>query len=181
MANKQQQQTTVGIRRWSADDLALLERLMGDPARAGTGALDQIRSRHELYLRSGETSRQGPMFAIIVGPEEEAVGSIGYWQQVCKGEHLWEVGWSVLPEFQGHGIANRAIELLSEHVRSTGKTRFLHAFPASDNDAANNICREAEFEFLGPVELDYYPAGHSIRRNHWRLEITRAGGYLRRG
>jgi RimJ/RimL family protein N-acetyltransferase len=170
MAQKQQQ-LTVGIRRWSGDDLTLLEQLMGDPARAGTGALDQIRARHEGYIRLGETSRQGPMFAITIGPNGLAVGSIGYWQQVCKGEHLWEIGWSVLPQYQGQGIANRAIQLVAEHARDLGKSRYLHAFPAADNEQANAICRAAGFELLGEVELDYYPAGHSIRRNDWRLEI----------
>jgi RimJ/RimL family protein N-acetyltransferase len=170
MAQKQQQ-LTVGIRRWSSDDLILLEQLMGDPARAGTGALDQIKARHEGYIRLGETSRQGPMFAITIGPNGLAVGSIGYWQQVCKGEHLWEIGWSVLPEYQGRSIANRAIELVAEHARDLGKSRFLHAFPAADNEQANAICRATGFELLGPVELDYYPAGHSIHRNDWRLEV----------
>jgi RimJ/RimL family protein N-acetyltransferase len=174
--SQKQQQLTVSIRPWSGSDLALLERLMGDPARAGTGALDQIRARHESYLQSGETSRQGPMFAITVGPDGQAVGSIGYWHQICKGEHLWEVGWSVLPEYQGQGIANRAIQLIAAHARSLGKTRFLHAFPAVDNQAANAICREAEFELLGEVDLDYYPAGHNVRRNDWRLEILKAMG-----
>ncbi len=160
------------IRPWSEQDFAVLERLMGDPAKAGTGALDQARARHERYLRSGETSRQGPMFAITLGPDGPTVGSIGYWQRLWQGEHLWETGWSVLPEFQGRGIAARAIELLAERARTLGRFRFLHAFPAADNEAANAICRTAGFELMGQIELNL-PAGHTLCRNDWRLNLLK--------
>ena len=169
------QQLTVSIRPWSDRELPLLERLMGDPARSGTGALQQIRERHERYLKSGETSTQGPMFAILIGPKNEAVGSIGYWRRVWQGENLWEIGWSVLPEYQGLGIAGRAIDLIAQRTRMLGKFRFLHAFPAADNEAANTICRAAGFTLLGEVEMNY-PAGHTMRRNNWRLELFAALG-----
>src|SRR5512141_766751 len=161
----------VSIRPWSDRDLLLLERLMGDPARAGTGALQQIKERHERYIRSGETSQQGPMFAITVGQKSEAIGSIGYWQRVWQGQHIWEIGWSVLPEYQGQGIADSAIQLLAARTRALGKFRFLHAFPAVDNEPANAICRAAGFELLGKVEMTY-PAGHTMCRNDWRLEVA---------
>jgi RimJ/RimL family protein N-acetyltransferase len=168
----QQQRPPVSIRPWLEQDFPVLERLMADPAKTGTGALDQARTRHERYLQSGETSRQGPMFAITLGPDGQAVGTIGYWQRLWQGQHLWEVGWSVLPEFQGRGIAARAIELLADRARALGRFRFLHAFPAVDNEAANNICRTAGFELLGQIELSL-PAGHTLCRNDWRLNLLK--------
>lgn len=167
------QPLAVSIRPWSEADLPLLERLMLDPARAGTGALEHVRARHERYIRSGETSRQGPMFAITCGPKADAAGSIGYWQRVWKGQYLWEVGWSVLPEYQGQGIPVRAIQLLADRARAIGKFRFLHAFPAADNPSANALCREASFELLGEIEMEY-PHGHTMRRNDWRLDLFKA-------
>src|SRR5262245_44204557 len=136
-AMPKEQQRFVAIRPWSDKDLPLLERLMGDPSRAGTGALDEARARHERLIRNGETSRQGPMFAITAGARAELVGSIGYWQRVWQWQHLWEIGWSVLPEYQGQGVANRAIDLVVQRARTLGKFRFIHAFPAADNIAAN--------------------------------------------
>ncbi len=171
----QQQRPVVSIRPWSEQDFALLERLMADQAKTGTGALDQARTRHERFLRSGETSRQGPMFAIVLGADGQAVGTIGYWQRVWQGQHLWEIGWSVLPEFQGRGIAQRAIELLADRARALARFRFLHAFPAVDNEAANAICRNAGFELLGQIELNL-PAGHTLLRNDWRLELVQSTG-----
>ncbi len=168
----QQQRLLVGIRPWSEQDFPVLERLMVDPAKAGTGALDEARQRHERYLRSGETSRQGPILAITFGPDGQTVGTIGYWQRLWQGQHLWEIGWSVLPEFQGRGIAARAIEMLADRARALGRFRFLHAFPAVDNEAANAICRNAGFELLGEIEFNL-PAGHMHRRNDWRLDLAK--------
>ena len=49
------------------------------------------------------------------------------------GEEAYEVGWMVVPEFQGRGIAvaatTQAIEL--------AKHRFMHAFPNVDNAPSN--------------------------------------------
>jgi RimJ/RimL family protein N-acetyltransferase len=31
------------------------------------------------------------------------VGSVGYWQREWHGEEIYEIGWMVVPEFQGRG------------------------------------------------------------------------------
>ncbi len=169
----------VAIRPWSNEDLPLLERLMGDPAKTGhlggPETREEILARHQRYVRTKETSRQGPIYAITVGPNAQAVGSIGYWQRAWQGQQLWEVRWSLLPEFQGQGIVVRAIGLLADHARKVGRARFLHAFPAADNEWANNVCREAGFELLEEVEFDVGP-GHSRRRNDWRIDLFKAVG-----
>ena len=171
------QPVTVSIRRWSNDDLPLLERLMGDPVKTGhlggPETREEILARHERYVRAKETSRQGPIYAITVGPNAQAVGSIGYWQRMWKGQQLWELRWALLPEFQGQGIVARAIRLVCDHARQVGKARFLHAFPAADNEATNAICRNAGMELLGEVEFDVDP-GHTRRRNDWRIDVFAA-------
>ena len=173
------QPVTVAIRRWSDGDLPLLQHLMGEPAKTGhlggPETREQILARHERYVRSKETSRQGPMYAITVGPSAEAVGSIGYWQRMWKGQQLWELRWAVLPEFQGQGIVTQAIRLVVDHARQIGKARWLHAFPAADNETTNAICRDAGFELVGEVEFDVGP-GHMRRRNDWRIDLFGAIG-----
>jgi hypothetical protein len=42
---------------------------------------------------------------IVLLPELEAVGTIGYAERVWQQETVCERGWSVLPPFQGRGIA----------------------------------------------------------------------------
>jgi RimJ/RimL family protein N-acetyltransferase len=159
------------IRPWSKDDLSLLERLMGDPLMTehlgGPETLDQIRTRHERYLAIGDTGR---MFVIVVGPQSAAAGSVGYWEKEEQGRTVWEIGWSVLPEFQGQGFATRATMLAVGDARSQRKHRFMHAYPAVDNLPSNAICRKAGFELQGASDFEY-PKGHFMRCNDWRLDL----------
>src|SRR5512140_2476134 len=110
----------VDLRPWLDQDLSLLQRLMGDPAMTehlgGPETPDQIRARHERYLRSGPP---GPdrMLVILCGPERQPAGSIGYWERTWRGEQVWETGWMVLPEFQGKGVASAATMLVISLAR----------------------------------------------------------------
>ncbi len=170
------EQIDVAIRPWSADDLPLLERLMGDPAMTehlgGPESPEKIRERHERYCRIRDADN-GPMFVIVVGRERAAAGSIGYWEREWQGQHVWETGWSVLPEFQGRGIATRAIAAIIGRACAAQKHRYLHAFPAVDNGPSNAICRKAGFTFQAAVDFEY-PPGHRMRCNDWRLDLFAA-------
>jgi RimJ/RimL family protein N-acetyltransferase len=163
----------VELRPWSRDDLPLLERLMGDPAMTehlgGPESPAEIRKRHEWYCQSSASGKD-PMFVIVVGPKRQAAGSIGYWEKQWKGGTVWETGWSVLPEFQGRGLATRAISLVVERARSEAQHRFMHAFPSVDNGPSNAICRRTGFTLLEEVDLEY-PRGHFMRCNDWRLDL----------
>ncbi len=167
-----EQQITVDIRPWSQSDLQLLDRLMGDPIMTehlgGPESSEKIRERHQRYLRIDP--EQGMMFVIVVGPERVAAGSIGYWEREWQGGKVWESGWSVLPEFQGQGVATKAVLLVLEQARAEKKHRFIHAYPAVDNSPSNAICRKAGFILQRKYEFEY-PVGHSLRCNDWRLDL----------
>ena len=100
----------------------------------------------------------------------EAVGSIGYWEKEWQGDQVWETGWSILPEFQGRGIATAAAALIVVRARAEQQFRFLHAFPSLDNPASNAICRRAGFALRGPVDFEY-PPGTLMRCNDWRYDL----------
>jgi RimJ/RimL family protein N-acetyltransferase len=162
----------IAIRPWSDGDLPLLERLMGDPVMTehlgGPETPQKIRERHRRYL-SNELSK-GQMFVIVVGPEKVVAGSVGYWEKEWRGQMIWETGWSVLPEFQGQGIATRATAAVIDRARDEGKHRVIHAFPSVDNLPSNAICRKVGFAFQGEVDFEY-PQGHFMRCNDWRLNL----------
>lgn len=166
----------VEIRPWLEGDLALLERLMGDPTitqyMGGPETLEQIRARHQRYVHSGEQGR-GPMFVILAGPEQATAGIIGYWEHAGDEPRIWETGWCVLPEFQGRGIATRALQLMLQRARGEGRFRSLHAYAAVDNAPSNALCRKSGFQLQGQVDEDY-PAGHPTRYNDWMLELDQA-------
>jgi RimJ/RimL family protein N-acetyltransferase len=111
------------------------------------------------------------MFKIVDEETGEAVGSVGYWEREWRGEEVYETGWSVLPAFQGRGLAVAATARVIALARADGQRRFLHAFPSIDNAPSNAICRKLGFTLLGPVEFEY-PPGHFMECNDWRLELA---------
>ena len=166
----------VALRTWSASDHALLKRLMGDPQMTdhlgGPETPEKIRERHERYTAIGN-SGTGEMFVIAVGPGGDGAGSVGYWEKDWQGETVWETGWSVLPEFQGHGIATRATALVVARAMAAGKHRSIHAFPSVDNGPSNAVCRKVGFKLLGEFEFEY-PKGNQLRCNDWFLDLPDA-------
>jgi RimJ/RimL family protein N-acetyltransferase len=168
---------TVEIRPWSESDLGLLRRLMGDPAMTahlgGPETSKAIAKRHRRYVGPNEPGT-GQMFAVLVGPERVPAGSVGYWERDWRDDTVWETGWSVLPEFQGLGIAGKGTAAVIERARVQGTHRQMHAFPAVDNPASNAICRKLGFAFLGEIDFEY-PPGRPLRCNDWRLDLE-AGG-----
>ena len=165
--------SNVNIRPWSDSDLSLLERLMGDPAMTehlgGPETPEKIRERHARYCQSSNSGKNH-MFVIVLEPEKIATGSIGYWEKEWQGQPVWETGWSILPEFQGYGIATRETALVVERARTEGKYRFLHAYPSIDNAPSNAICRKAGFIFQGEVNFEY-PPGNIMRCNDWYIDL----------
>ena len=99
------------LRLWSEEDLPLLEKLLGDPAMmihlGGPESPEQISRRHQRYLRLPESGTDY-MFTIVWGRNAERVGSVGYWRKIWHDQEVYEMGWLVLPGYQGHGIATKA-------------------------------------------------------------------------
>jgi RimJ/RimL family protein N-acetyltransferase len=114
----------IRIEPWSEGDLPLLEKLMGDPAMTehlgGPESPEKIAERQQRYerLTVGGTGR---MFKIVDSETGESVGSVGYWERESHDEHVYETGWSVLPEFQGRGIATSATAKVIEKARAERK------------------------------------------------------------
>lgn len=163
----------ITLRPWSDPDLPLLERLLGNPAMTvhlgGPESPEQIRKRHARYLALPHAG-DDRMLVILAGPDAASAGSIGYWHKAWRGETVWETGWSVLPEFQGQGIATGAIAAVLDELRATGGPRSVHAFPSVDNAPSNAICRKAGFTLLDAMEFEY-PPGQVMRCNDWSLNL----------
>jgi RimJ/RimL family protein N-acetyltransferase len=154
----------VHLEPWGADDLPLLEQTVGDAAMmkylGGPESPEKMAERQEKYSR-----RDSGMYKIVDDESGRAVGHLGYWAKDWRGETVHEVGWFVLPEFQGQGVA---VEAMRQLIPLAG-SRPVHAFPNVENAASNAICRKLGFTLLGDMEFEY-PAGHWMRCNDWRLE-----------
>ena len=161
----------VRIEPWGEGDLPLLEKLLGDAAMTehlgGPESPHQLAERQKRYERLAE-SGMGRCFKIV--DEGEAVGSVLYWERTWHDENVYEIGWSVLPPFQGRGIGAVGTGLAIAVAASDGKHRFLHAFPSVDNAPSNAICRKLGFTLLEEVEFEY-PKGNFMQCNDWRLDL----------
>ena len=153
----------VRLQAWGEGDLALLRRLVGDPAMMEHlgGAEDdaKIAKRQASYALAG--SRQ---FKVVAGGED--AGWVGYWER----DDDYEIGWAVLPEFQGRGVAGAAAAQALEHARAEEDRRFVHAFPSVDNPASNAVCRRLGFELLGAGEFEF-PPGRPMLCNDWCIDL----------
>jgi RimJ/RimL family protein N-acetyltransferase len=162
--------TAVRLERWGKDDLPLLEQLLGDPRMTehlgGPESPEKIAERHARYLKA-----ESGVFKIVDEESSEGVGFVGYWPRTWREQEVYEVGWSVLPAFQGRGIAGMATAQAIEAARSEGKHRFMHAFPSVDNAPSNAICRKLGFTLLEEALEFEYPKGNQLICNDWRLDL----------
>jgi RimJ/RimL family protein N-acetyltransferase len=95
-------------------------------------------------------------------------GTVTVWAHEQDGAPLSEIGWMVLPEFQGRGLAKAAVRALLERARDEDRWGTVHAFPGTTNAASNAICRSLRFKFL--EERDVIFAGRVLRTNHWAID-----------
>jgi RimJ/RimL family protein N-acetyltransferase len=163
----------IELRPWSEEDFPLLVRLLGDPEMTrhlgGPESSDQLRNRHRRYLELGPAGH-GAMFVVLAGPDRSPAGSVGYWEREGGDQVVWETGWSVLPEFQGMGVATAGTALAIESARMDGRHRYMHAYPEVDNAASNAICRKLGFTLVEVSDFEY-PPGNVLRCNDWRLDL----------
>ncbi|HEY2655498.1 MAG TPA: GNAT family N-acetyltransferase [Solirubrobacteraceae bacterium] len=162
---------TVALEPWGSGNLPLLERLMGDARMTeylgGPESPDKLRERQARYERLEGGDRA---FKILDVASGGGVGWVAVWNTEWHEKQVYEIGWSVVPEFQGRGIASAATAQAIELAKLDDKHRFMHAFPNVENAPSNAICRKLGFELLGAREFEY-PKGHFMICNDWRLDL----------
>jgi RimJ/RimL family protein N-acetyltransferase len=99
---------------------------------------------------------------------EVVAGTVALWSHEDDGGPLSEIGWMVLPEFQGRGLAKAAVRTLLERARAEDRWGTVHAFPGITNAASNGICRSLGFTLL--EERDVTFANRVLRTNHWAID-----------
>ncbi|MFE3774620.1 GNAT family N-acetyltransferase [Streptomyces sp. NPDC059122] len=160
----------VRIEPWTAADLALLHKANAPEMTrhlGGPETEEQLIRRHRRYLAADGPGR---MYRILLLPQREAVGTIGFWETQWQGAAVYETGWGVLPGFQGRGIAATAVRQVLAAAAAEGRHRVIHAFPSVANAASNAVCRKAGFTLIGACEIEY-PKGHLIQAHEWRATL----------
>ena len=111
----------------------------------------------------------GRAFIKMIVVDELVAGSVTMWTHAASDHRstIAEIGWMVLPEFQGRGIGKRAVRMLLEVGRTDPRYASVHAFPGVGNAASNGICRSLGFRFV--AEEDFEFAGRTLLTNEWVL------------
>ncbi len=153
---------------YGPNDLHLTEALESDPNvmrdLGGPTPIEKIAKHHARRLDS--VLNQGCWyFTLIPEANADAIGTIGIWEAEWEGAKIYEMGWMILPDFQGRGFASKAGKLLLEKVRAEQKFSEIHAFPAAQNTASNAICNKLGFTLIGDVPIAYN--GPPQKSNHW--------------
>jgi RimJ/RimL family protein N-acetyltransferase len=162
---------TIRLERWTQADLSVLRQANTPEMTAHLGGPETeeaLLDRHRRYLRPGDPGAE-QMFAVVLADGHRA-GAIGYWERTWHDERVYETGWSVVPAFQGRGIATAAARAVAAQARAQHRHKYLHAFPAVDHPASNAVCRGAGFTLCGETDFEY-PPGTIMRCNSWRLEL----------
>lgn len=128
----------------------------------GPETAEQILARHRRYI----AEPPGRLFAITLEGSSDGVGWIGYWEATWHGDTVWEMGWHVLPEFQGRGLATSAAAEVLSRAAAEASHQSVHAFPAVENRPSNAVCRKTGFVLNGEVDVEY-PKGRMMHANDW--------------
>jgi RimJ/RimL family protein N-acetyltransferase len=163
----------------SLDDLPLYESLHCDSrmmAHLG-GAWDREQMPEKLRrdVEKVESDRAW-VFKIIAGDDAGlAAGAVCIWEHLWKGENISEIGWMILPQFQGQGLGTKAVRAILDKALSENRWgEAIHAFPSITNAPSNAICLKMGFRLIEECDLEY--AGQMLRCNHWQLDLARPRG-----
>jgi RimJ/RimL family protein N-acetyltransferase len=164
---------SVRIEPWGKDDLPVLQKALGDPAMmvylGGPESPEKIAERQSRYEQPG--SRQ---YKIVV--DGEGAGWVGYWEREWRDQDIYEIGWSVLPAYQGHGAATSATAQALALARAENDRRFVHAYPSVENAPSNAICRKLGFTLLEAHQFEWPPnSGSFMHCNDWRFDLFESG------
>lgn len=164
----------IRLEPWGAEDVELLRRCVGDPVMmehlGGPESEQKILDRQKRYEHPGSNQ-----FKIVYERTGTGVGWVGSWERDWEDDQVYEIGWAVIPEFQGRGIGREATRALLELTRREGRSRYAHAYPSVANGASNAVCQRLGFELLGAYEFEY-PPGTPMRCNDWRFDVCGTPG-----
>jgi RimJ/RimL family protein N-acetyltransferase len=153
------------------DDLRLYERIRCDPVMMAElgGPLPPAGVPDKLQRDVAAVERDEYWVSVVESDEGEPMGSVVLWSHDDHGETESEIGWMVLPEFQGRGVGKAATAALLDRAHADGRWGAIHAYPGVTNAPSNGICRSLGFTSVGAFDVEF--EGRPLRVNHWRLDL----------
>lgn len=161
------------LRNVSPDDVDAYVRMRCDPVMMADLGGPQPREEMAAKVRRDAEQAAADLawFKMIVpdpAAPEVVAGTVTLWSHDADDGPISEIGWMVLPQFQGQGLGKRAVRALLEQARDEGRWGVVHAFPATNNAASNGICRSVGFRFVSEADVTF--AGRIFKTNHWSVD-----------
>jgi RimJ/RimL family protein N-acetyltransferase len=154
------------LRPLGPDDRALYQRVYTDPVMwRELGGVPELDLPAKLQRDVAAMQADRHWVLVIVDEDGSAAGTVSLWDHEWQGETIDEIGWMVLPERQGRGLASAGVAQALRRADEAGRFSVLHAFPATSNAPSNALCRKYGFALREPIEHLY--RGHALRVNHW--------------
>jgi RimJ/RimL family protein N-acetyltransferase len=160
------------LRTVSTSDLGAYMRMRCDAGMmAHLGGPRPVEEMEDKLHRDVASATLDHEWTLMICPGEDpsvVAGTVSLWPHEVSGTQLSEIGWMVLPEYQGRGFATRAVGEVLRCASADGRWGSVHAFPDVGNAPSNAICRSLGFSLEG--EQDFAFAGTILRVNHWVIE-----------
>lgn len=166
------------LRDVTVDDLDAYVRMRCDPVMmADLGGPLPREGMADKVRRDAEEAAADQSWIKMIVPDpdrpEVVAGALTIWSHDPGDGPLSEIGWMVLPEFQGRGLGKRAVSALLQQAWNADRWGDIHAFPATGNGPSNGICRSLGFRLLGELDMPF--ADRVLRSNHWTVTPRRCG------
>ena len=163
------------LRDVTPDDYPLWVAMQCDPEMMShIGGPQPLEKMPGIFQRNLESSQDGSAWIFVVMSDDEPerpAGSVVIWASGHDDQHFNEMGWMILPAFQGKGLASRAVTAALDRARAEGRWDVIHAFPVVTNGPSNAVCRKTGFSLLGETDFEY--SGRPLRCNHWVIDLTK--------
>jgi RimJ/RimL family protein N-acetyltransferase len=161
----------VRIRPVGPGDADLYLALRGDAATmrdlGGPQPPDRIRAGHAREVAETAARRADIVVAEVATADGwVAAGNVSLVAHPPAGA---EVGWLVLPEHRGRGVARTAVRLLLGLPGTAERWGVVEALPAVGNTASNRLCAALGFTDRGEVDVGF--AGQQFRCRRWELDL----------
>ena len=139
------------LRNVSDKDCESFHKLHSDPivnrfvGRENSSSLEKARAyieRMDRLVRNKECL----FWIITLKNDDSLLGSVCCWNFDFENG-IVEIGYEMLPEFQGKGIMSEALKSVTEFTFNEMKANIITAFPSSDNLSSVNILKKLNFQF----------------------------------
>ncbi|MFQ6601804.1 GNAT family N-acetyltransferase [Flavobacterium sp. C3NV] len=99
-----------------------------------------------LKIQNLVAKNEGLYWIIRLKENNDLIGSVCLWNFDPENE-IVEIGYEMLPEFQGKGIMTEALKAVTKHTFEEIKAKIITAFPSEDNVNSVAILKKMNFEF----------------------------------